>query len=357
MAEAKPLSIPGLIKKLPRSVFTIDRDISIRYLLSDFALAIIFFAGIFYVDDAIIGAFFGVGLGFILTALFVLGHDAGHRSYSKKEWENDLVGHLCLSWTLWPFHIWRLSHDRHHKFTHHARKDNAWSPVNVTQFRSLSRLERRVYGKIRSWGALQASILFQVYAIIDGLAGKMAEGREQRKLLMSVAISAITGIFYIWACVALGGFYGVICGFIIPQIVFHFWLSTFTLLHHTAPDSVPLTDAHWDPVRAQLDHSFHVEWPAWVDWLTHDISWHVPHHVCVGIPHYRLREAHKSLKEIAGDRVQERKFSWGYLRSVLDSCHLVRERENGMLEWVALEGKSMDFRETGFPDRKAPAGN
>ena len=34
-----------------------------------------------------------------------------------------------------------------------------------------------------------------------------------------------------------------------------------------------------------------------VDFLTHDISWHVPHHVSTKIPWYNLRAATNSLRE------------------------------------------------------------
>lgn len=65
-----------------------------------------------------------------------------------------------------------------------------------------------------------------------------------------------------------------------------------------------------------------MSYPAWIDLLTHDISWHVPHHVCVGIPHYYLMEAHRVLKTTYPEIVREEKFSFEYIRRVLSTCQV-----------------------------------
>src|SRR5690606_14719701 len=138
--------------------------------------------------------------------------------------------------------------------------------------------------------------------------------------------------------------YGVMLLFVIPQLVYHFWLSAFTLLHHTSPDTHFMPAEAWDPVRAQLDSSIHVRFPAIIDWLTHDISWHVPHHVCSAIPHYRLRDAHAALNRALPGRVRQEPFSPAYLMRVLRSCQLVEKSEGGYLHWATfkdLRGKGL----------------
>lgn len=53
--------------------------------------------------------------------------------------------------------------------------------------------------------------------------------------------------------------------------------------------------------QAQLSGTVHCDFPSWVEFLTHDISVHVPHHVSSKIPWYNLRKAHASLKENWGE--------------------------------------------------------
>ncbi len=48
--------------------------------------------------------------------------------------------------------------------------------------------------------------------------------------------------------------------------------------------------------QAQLAGTVHCDFPAWVEFLTHDISVHVPHHVSSKIPWYNLRKANESLR-------------------------------------------------------------
>lgn len=45
----------------------------------------------------------------------------------------------------------------------------------------------------------------------------------------------------------------------------------------------------------------HCDYPRWVEWLCHDINWHVPHHVNSKIPWYNLRPATESLRQNWGE--------------------------------------------------------
>jgi len=60
---------------------------------------------------------------------FVIAHDCGHRSFAKRRWVNDLVGHLFLLPLIYPFHSWRILHNYHHTHTK-LDEDNAWHPFN-----------------------------------------------------------------------------------------------------------------------------------------------------------------------------------------------------------------------------------
>ena len=56
-------------------------------------------------------------LGTAMTGLFVVGHDAGHNSFSKNQLVNDIVGTVMFMPLIFPFEPWRIKHNTHHAHT------------------------------------------------------------------------------------------------------------------------------------------------------------------------------------------------------------------------------------------------
>lgn len=48
---------------------------------------------------------------------FVIGHDCGHRSFSKNKLVEDIVGTLMFMPLIYPFEPWRIKHNQHHAHT------------------------------------------------------------------------------------------------------------------------------------------------------------------------------------------------------------------------------------------------
>jgi omega-6 fatty acid desaturase (delta-12 desaturase) len=48
---------------------------------------------------------------------FVVGHDCGHRSFSKNKLLEDIVGTVAFSPLIYPFEPWRIKHNHHHAHT------------------------------------------------------------------------------------------------------------------------------------------------------------------------------------------------------------------------------------------------
>jgi omega-6 fatty acid desaturase (delta-12 desaturase) len=324
--------LPRIIRKLPKHCLERSPFRSAQYLVRDLAMAgglgwaiLALHHGTFAppVVNILLATVLSGLLGCVLTGLFVVGHDAGHRSFGGSARLNDAVGHIAMAPLLWPFHVWRLSHDHHHRWTHHASNEIAWRPLTVAEYTGLTPLKRRIYKLSRSSLFFLASMLFQFFYVKDAVTGAFFDRADARALRFSLRVTAWAGILYIGTVAWAGGWYGLVFVFLLPQLVFHFWLSTFTLFHHTSPENQLMPEGHWSPEAAQLTMSVHVFYPQLVDWLTHDIGWHVPHHVCVGVPHYHLRDAHKALKAAYPEWVQEKRLTWGFVRSVLGDCHLI----------------------------------
>lgn len=48
--------------------------------------------------------------GTAFTGFFVVGHDAGHRSFHKNKLVEDIVGTLMFAPLIYPFEPWRIKH-------------------------------------------------------------------------------------------------------------------------------------------------------------------------------------------------------------------------------------------------------
>ena len=135
------------------------------------------------------------------------------------------------------------------------------------------------------------------------------------------------------ALTASWGLFGFIAGFLIPICRFYFWLTTFTMLHHLNPEKPFLSEMDWRKYSGatQLLGTINVRYGRYTDLLTHNIAWHVPHHVSVAIPHYHLKGANQALKQAYPAFINEEIFSWQYLRSILHNCQTIHSEDD--LRW------------------------
>jgi omega-6 fatty acid desaturase (delta-12 desaturase) len=66
--------------------------------------------------------------GTTMTGVWVLAHECGHQSFSESELANNIVGTICHSLLLVPYHPWRITHGRHHNNTGSCENDEVFAP-------------------------------------------------------------------------------------------------------------------------------------------------------------------------------------------------------------------------------------
>jgi omega-6 fatty acid desaturase (delta-12 desaturase) len=123
------------------------------------------------------------------------------------------------------------------------------------------------------------------------------------------------------------GWWGLVNYWFMPWLVFHFWMSTITLLHHTKPDIPFKPQPQWNEAQAQLMGTAHCQYPPWFEWMAPDINVHVPHHISTAIPWYNLRQAHASLEQNWGEYMTTNEFSLSSLWEITRVCHLYDEEK------------------------------
>ncbi|HEY9645598.1 MAG TPA: fatty acid desaturase, partial [Chroococcidiopsis sp.] len=253
--------------------------------------------------------------GTALTGWFVVAHDCGHRSFAKRRWVNDWVGHIMLLPLIYPFHCWRILHDHHHLHTNKMDVDNAWHPWTPEVYAEASPALRKIYEVLRGRLWWMASIVhwFKLHFDLTQFSS-----RDRKKALTSMTVVLVFAAVFFPTLILTTGVWGVVKFWLMPWLVYHFWMSTFTLVHHTSTDVQFYPADRWNAAESQLEGTIHCRYPRWVEILCHDINVHVPHHISVAIPSYNLRMAHKSLLRNWGNHIKQERFSWAMMKDIVD---------------------------------------
>lgn len=317
-AIAAELQLKDIIKTLPKSCFQKDSRKAWFSVLLSVAAVGLGYAGIAYLPWFCLPLAW-IFTGTALTGWFVIAHDCGHRSFAQRRWVNDLVGHLLMLPLIYPFHSWRLLHDHHHVHTNKLQVDNAWHPWTPEAYAAANPLLRGFYRGLRSYFWWLASIAH--WAVLHFDLSQFSK-RDHGKVKVSIAAVLGFAAVFFPALLLTTGVWGFVKFWLLPWLVYHFWMSTFTLVHHTAPEIQFRPVETWSAAEAQLAGTVHCTYPRWVEVLCHDINVHVPHHLSVAIPAYNLRLAHESLRQTWDSHLQERRFSWALMKTIVEQCHL-----------------------------------
>ncbi len=322
-ANADPLRLKDILRTLPREVFEKNRRKAWTLLIVNVLMVCLGYWGLALAPWFLLPLLW-IFTGTALTGFFVIGHDCGHRSFANRRWVNDLVGHLAFLPLIYPFHSWRILHNHHHAHTNKLDEDNAWQPVKPEIFANQAPWMQWLYrfvlngcwwvGSIVHWAGLHFN-------------WTKFEGKQRSQVKFSVLVVLGCAAIAFPLLIATTGIWGFVKFWLLPWMVYHFWMSTFTIVHHTAPDIPFIPAENWNAAQSQLFGTVHCDYPGWVEFLCHDINVHIPHHLSTAIPSYNLRLAHRSLQEKWGGELRECRFSWSLMRQITQQCHLYSAEE------------------------------
>jgi len=76
-----------------------------------------------------------------------------------------------------------------------------------------------------------------------------------------------------------------------------------------------------------------------IDYLCHDISVHIPHHISSRIPSYNLRKAYASLQQNWDKHLNKAEFGIPLMTSIVTQCNLFDDKKK---RWVKFDKASRD---------------
>mmetsp|Transcript_6983 Transcript_6983/g.21258 ORF Transcript_6983/g.21258 Transcript_6983/m.21258 type:complete len:359 (-) Transcript_6983:101-1177(-) len=286
--------IPSLIeikKALPDHVFRSSLKKSLYFVAKDLlivALLLVFEATLCRKYPVLYPVYW-MAQGTMFWAVFVLGHDCGHSSFSNSTLINDIFGTILHTGILVPYYSWKLSHRAHHKNTGNMDRDEVFYPVkeSIVPEAKVPFFEHVYFGLGLSW----------FYYLALGYKPRPAchfnpsDGLFKGKFL---DVSVTLGAYCAWVAALLVmtlrcGIVPMFNAYFAPVLVFATWLVAVTFLHHNDVGVEWYSDSNWNYVKGNLssvDRDY-----GWLHTVTHNIGTHQIHHLFPIIPHYNLEEA------------------------------------------------------------------
>mmetsp|Transcript_7379 Transcript_7379/g.10458 ORF Transcript_7379/g.10458 Transcript_7379/m.10458 type:complete len:384 (+) Transcript_7379:150-1301(+) len=328
---ANALQLNNLKKAIPETAFQKSFLKATFYMLFDYTMwfGSVYLAHTFCNSDtwatlpfwqqAVFSLLFWNFAGFFMWAIFIIGHDCGHTTFSDSDLLNDIVGHITHGSILVPYYPWQLSHRRHHMYHNHVDKDYSHPWYTPERFaRPDESLAREVHNHHNWLFGLFPFYGWHIYlyGMPDGnhyipfsnqRMWKESETKEYYKCILStvVVLAFLIGHFNLFGAQIMPFlyYYGV------PYVIFGWWLVTVTYLQHHNHDTLAYDDKEWKFVDAAfetVDRTFGFG----LDTLHHHITdGHVAHHLFfTKIPHYNLPIATKAVKEY----MEQNNLGWMY---------------------------------------------
>ena len=286
----------------------------------------------------------GLGAGFMIGRLFIIGHDACHQSYTPHRRLNRVLGRIAMVPSLTPYSLWEVGHNVvHHGYTNLKGVDFVWAPLTREEFDALSPMGRVMERAYRSGFGPALYYLVEMWWRRMFFPSKTYMGTRRPEfvwdgvfVLASAAlwIGALVGAAFVteqspWLLLAMG--------FAVPFLFWNAMIGFVVYVHHTHT-AVQWHDDKlaWAKAAPFVSTTVHLTFPLRIGALLHHIMEHTAHHVDMSIPLYRLKGAQRLLEDALPGRIIVQRFSWRWYFDTARRCKLY---DFGRRCWTDFQGR------------------
>jgi len=315
--EDPPFTYNQLKEAIPAHCFERSTLKSFLYLAADiFGVCFLLALAVFFDHSAIPTYFrfllwplYWVFQGGVMTGMWVVAHECGHRAFSSSTTVCDIVGIILHTFLLVPYHGWRISHSKHHHFTCDLGRDEVWVPPRDTDDMHESNDAHPMWALVESLGILLVGWPIYLFTHAGGRkyptranhfepTSALFEDKDSLNVILSdIALVSWIGVLiylsYTLSFITVVKYWG------IPYLVVNFWLLVYTKLHHTDASLPHYDSKKWTWMRgalATVDRNYGI----W-NFFHHNIGdTHVVHHLFSRMPHYHAQEATDALRPLLG---------------------------------------------------------
>lgn len=292
-------SLSEIKAAIPAECFQAELPTSLYYVVKDIVLVAICYFALRLVEIMVptyswlFYPLYWFCQGTVYTAIFVLGHDCGHGSFSSYPLINDIVGTIFHTYILAPFYPWKLTHRKHHNHTSNIDKDEVFYPKRKSEMNACAQGGFRSLPTPPGFGL---SIAWWFY-LFNGYSPRYVNHFNPfEKIFQNHFVGIMCSLITYAAWIAAMFFYGTTYGFfnlinyhVIPCLVFAAYIVIITFLHHNSIELPWFANAEWNYVKGQLstiDRHY-----GFVHGIIHNIGTHQVHHLFTLVPHYKLERA------------------------------------------------------------------
>ncbi len=235
-----------------------------------------------------------------LVRLFMIQHDCGHGAFFPRRRTNDWLGRIIGVLTLTPYDLWRRTHARHHAGSGNLDRRGVGDidTLTVREYLALPRWRQLFYHLYRHPMVMFGIGPAYLFLLSNRLPlGMMRSGwRPWLSTMATNGAIAILAAAMIWL-VGLGPFLLVHLPITLLAASIGVWLF---YIQHQFEDTYWAHDEGWNFHAAALHGSSHYDLPGVLCWFTANIGVHHVHHLCSGIPYYRLPHVLRDYPQLAG---------------------------------------------------------
>jgi omega-6 fatty acid desaturase (delta-12 desaturase) len=334
MNQPIPAGEPIPHRKVIRSWLTpLTERVVVKAILLQILDTVILTAGLIgtvYFESIWVKLLLAIFSGFMIGRIFILGHDACHQSFTPYRSLNKILGRLAFLPSLTPYSLWEVGHNVvHHGQTNLKGFDFVWAPLTLEEYQSLS-TGRKVLERIYRSGFGPF-----VYYIVEIWWNKMFFPSKKAMpatrpaflwdnvLVSSFAVLWVAALTFGAIATNQSILLSVLMGFVIPFIFWNGMIGFVVYVHHTHPSVSWYSDkSEWLRAQPFVSTTVHLVFPFKWGAAMHHIMEHTAHHVDMGVPLYKLKQAQAKLEEMLPGRIIIQKFSWAYYFDTAKLCKL-----------------------------------
>jgi omega-6 fatty acid desaturase (delta-12 desaturase) len=303
---------------------------AIALMLMDFAIWALLLAGTVMLDALWAKLLCGLGAGFVIGRLFILGHDACHQSLTPHRTLNKWIGRIAFLPSLTPYSLWDVGHNVvHHGYTNLKGFDFVWAPLTQQEYQALTpmgKLFDRVY---RSGWAPGLYYMIEIWWNRMFFPNRKHMPTRRPIFIQDNLLVSAFGLVWIGVMTAAALAFDqsvltvLLCGVVVP---FMFWCAMIgfvVYVHHTHV-KVSWHDERsaWSKAQPFVSTTVHLTFPFRIGALMHHIMEHTAHHVDMSIPLYKLKQAQAKLEDMLPERIIIQRFSWRWYFQTARHCKL-----------------------------------